>query len=837
MPFCLHADETRTSGNLSSPAILRNADTQSAPAFIPVAEVKNAKSEATPENAKKSAAARTFSEEDGILFQIKEDASLIAPCMPGYAVNLSAFLDLDPRLDLEQIYLRGDFEIYWVVQDGNIYASTPYDPGVYTYIIGSYELGKELYMEFEWLPEYPESFYIYTLDENGYFNENTGLELTHLKNNVYTSLITIPEGEDDFNFCFKGQEPYADLYIFSSQDDNGTMNLDAEIVSCSCISMHRGGIWGYVIPKAFRGNTYQFRISAKQGVLEICHEDYERTTLFEWAYEFDCFEAYKNSKFSIYDVANRLIADDTITIDDLIFTFEPQNIEGIEYGDQYIGISKEYNGPNVLTVNVTTAELQEKGISLSKEIHIYPDFPSRWLFVSDNTPVDDLALLPTDNYGIFANTITIPDGEGDFSFRLIAPEQEEVGSDRANLSSYSTADLSTGYFICPVYYGSLDEITIPAEYRGHTLEFSVNLLSYTMTINEPGVDPYELTVIFPDSAPEFASAGATTTWMFTVKGKDLFDYSVEARIDNNDNAEIWGFYDIWNDNQEAEYSLHIGAPESRSGHFTLHIGRIINGEFREYYTRDFEVRYISIESITSPESIVIRQGEFAILDFEQFPAQNSQSVTISFENPEIAKAFIDDEPNILALQPGSTKINLYAVDWQIGCYELKAVTSLTVLPKEASVGEHVFHASIEVGGEMKLKLSGHAGNSAYANDVKWTSSNPEIVAVDNDGNISALEEGVVLITADCGEHQQYIGIISGSGFSDTENASVRIAKVYGQDGIVYVCDATEGSNIHVFDAAGNTLMSAKASGKSDSLKVGKGVRIVSVDGNVYKLAM
>lgn len=144
-----------------------------------------------------------------------------------------------------------------------------------------------------------------------------------------------------------------------------------------------------------------------------------------------------------------------------------------------------------------------------------------------------------------------------------------------------------------------------------------------------------------------------------------------------------------------------------------------------------------------------------------------------------------------------------------------------------------FHLFIQE--KMTLRLSAHKDRS-YA-EATWTSSNPEIVSVDENGTVHAHADGTALITADCGEHQSYMGIIAGNGTTEVENPGVTAVRAYGRDGVIYVTGAPEGTAIRVFDAAVKTRATKTATGRGDSLRVGSGVFVISAGNDVFKLGM
>ena len=206
--------------------------------------------------------------------------------------------------------------------------------------------------------------------------------------------------------------------------------------------------------------------------------------LFEWAEEFDGFEMRAGEFFYFGEICYRLRLDSSISHEDLIYSVEPGDIEGMEVYDHGVSISKDYSGPETLTIRVTTAELMAKDISLTTELRISAAYPAEWVFVSGGERIGDLTLYPTEEYGVFANTITIPEGEGDFSFRF----SDATLSEKYNFGSDETVDLSAGFYKGYMWSGNWAEMTIPAQYRGRTFVFKLNCPEQRISIYEEGVD-------------------------------------------------------------------------------------------------------------------------------------------------------------------------------------------------------------------------------------------------------------------------------------------------------------------------------------------------------------
>ena len=162
-----------------------------------------------------------------------------------------------------------------------------------------------------------------------------------------------------------------------------------------------------------------------------------------------------------------------------------------------------------------------------------------------------------------------------------------------------------------------------------------------------------------------------------------------------------------------------------------------------------------------------------------------------------------------------------------------AYTRVTVLPKEAAVAEHIFHAQMNDGDMLRLKLSQHS--DCTGNPINWTSSNTDVATVDDNGTVSAVSTGNAVITADCGKHRVMMGVAVNGG-SDVEQIKENL-RIYGHNGIVYVSGAEPGTKIRIVSVDGIVETSAESKGSVDTFNVGNGIHLINVGDEVLKLSM
>lgn len=751
-------------------------------------------------------------------FELREERPAYCKVYTDYI--LSEFVNLDSDLSLMDINVASDGPVEVLKDAWNIILRTN-EPGTYSITLTTDEVpGKEIVFEVTFLSLYPSEYILTAVD-----GTRTDLVLPLADNNRYSATLTIPEGEGDFPFFLNGSEEYGNLYRMGG--DGSAIDLSQETCKVNA------GAWSenpFVIPAEYRGQSFDFKYNAMNSVLEINHEGYVRPLTFEWIDADAPIAARLGSWISIWPYEYIRI-DDEINVDDIFITIEPEQ-EGIQMqGSREFVVSEDYSGPAELTIKVTTPELQERGVVLEKTLKIIPQRPAEIVFVSGGARVGETSLLPdAGEPWKFNGSFTIPEGEGDFSFRLA--DADLTGF--YNYGNYENINLTQGVAQVNMWDGNTDEVTVPAEFRGQTYNFSFNFYdNNTLTIAKEGYDVDALTVTPDETNPSEVVYRHETAFYFNVTG--LRPEGLQFRIDG-EGVYITEANPIEWDTERLRYIVRV-MPEVE-GSFTLVAFKDLNGTQREYYSKEFSSNYVAIENFTAPATLVLHEGEFSPLAAEISPAAYSPSVFLQIDNYEdgiIGTTNSDDRSMLVLGHKAGIKEIRWMCDDMRGNTEELGTTTVTVLPREAVEAEHIFHASLGVGEEMTLRLSAHKDRS-FA-EATWTSSDPEIVSVDENGTVHAHADGTALITADCGEHQSYMGIIAGNGTTEVENPGVTAVRAYGRDGVIYVTGAPEGTAIRVFDAAGKTRATKTANGSADKFAVGSGVFVVSAGNEVFKLAL
>lgn len=146
----------------------------------------------------------------------------------------------------------------------------------------------------------------------------------------------------------------------------------------------------------------------------------------------------------------------------------------------------------------------------------------------------------------------------------------------------------------------------------------------------------------------------------------------------------------------------------------------------------------------TPSNLILDEGQEQTIIATIIPAlATEKKLAWSSLNPEIAK--VDENGKVLAWAVGETEIQAHATDGSgimaschVKVHPRKEVESIRIDYKGNTV--------IYVGDKIQLKATVTPAN-ASDKSIKWSSSNPEILTIDQDGNATALAEGKAIITA------------------------------------------------------------------------------------------
>ena len=488
-----------------------------------------------------------------------------------------------------------------------------------------------------------------------------------------------------------------------------------------------------------------------------------------------------------------------------------------------------------LTLAFYSNEIPDK--RLEKTFTVLPQHPEAYnLYVRTGEweyAIADIVLAKdAEKNGMYLATVTIPEGEGDFEFifggteELMnqgiyqisrsweSPEQMNLNEEIAR-SRFERG--STGLFF-----------NIPAEFRGQTYVFRLNIGEWNLEVYREGYNPDLVNIVPAESNPEYAVKGRNTEFRFAVDRNLNYDSVLEGS-DYMWNSG-WGTEYV---DDQLYYYINVYCQEDMpEDEFTLIIGkRDDNGEFTELYRQTIAAAFVELEAVELPEEVTVCVGEFVKIQPVTVPENASTGFGWDSDNWNgYVEDYFGNDVTILGMQEGVVN---YVVRDHTNGNELAHMT-VTVLPKQAAVAEHIFHVRLNEGDNLNLNLSAHATRD-YA-PASWTSSNEEVATVDSEGNVTAVGNGTAVITADCGEHQAVMGIQVGDISGVEETAAVNV-KAYGHDGAIYVSGVKAGQAIKVYDVEGRMVGNATSNGSVAKFEVGKGVHVVAAGDNVFKLGL
>ena len=612
-------------------------------------------------------------------------------------------------------------------------------------------------------------------------------------------------------------DPYTEAELWGSINKKDISVSDADFIVKDCSTED---------PLAISVDAAALRTTVKRSSYDPA------AVQFEWAPDEVSLRAGLNSEWLLswlwYD-------GDAIDQNDIVLTISPEGIEGLDFDGRSLTPTREYAGPSVITVTATTPELEAAGVSVSKEFKILTWMPASWVMWSNDAVVDGAALMPVEGSdGLFESTFTVPAGEGDFGFMLTDPSGDLTHYIFGAGWNGNTLDLSSGNARLNLASGNWDNIIIPAEYRGNTYTFRLNCNSELLQVFTEGIDPDKINITPAETNPEFAVSNRNNIFRFYTDYYEWFEFQVEG-----DGVGINGTNMYEQDGKIVLEVMPWVDGYVQDGTFDIVISRYTpSGNLEECYRTTVPARYVPLESVEMPESLMLHVGEYATMNVVTVPEVCSEDVALYISSNvnngndnSLDIISFDNSYYLLAKEEGA--MSLIAANSQNGA-NVYATTEITVMPKEAAVAQHVFHAHMAEGDVLKLKLSSHDSNG-YAAPL-WLTSNESVATVDQDGNVTATGSGSAVITADCGDHQSVMGIHVGepSGEISAEMASV---KAYGHNGTIYVAGAAAGTEIRILDTKGSTEAQGRSNGSTNSFAVGRGVHLIAVGNDVFKIVM
>ncbi len=264
----------------------------------------------------------------------------------------------------------------------------------------------------------------------------------------------------------------------------------------------------------------------------------------------------------------------------------------------------------------------------------------------------------------------------------------------------------------------------------------------------------------PESGTLAAQKSGTTTYIgyYTIKLDDAVrvaqgeKFAVVVELKSKDGSTPCLSVDIPVSRNNYFYQCVSSAKENQS-----YIYRSTPGMWYDYgqaYSCNFVIKAftdnsdkygtIEVESVSlNKTALTLTEGESETLAATISPVTaNNKKLTWKSSNEEVA--VVDNNGKVSTKKPGTAIITVTSNNGK------SASCTVTVKQKETPItyiSLDKTQVNMTVGGKDKITATVYPVNTTYSKNVTWTSSDPDVVSVDSDGNITALSAGRAFIKA------------------------------------------------------------------------------------------
>ena len=262
-----------------------------------------------------------------------------------------------------------------------------------------------------------------------------------------------------------------------------------------------------------------------------------------------------------------------------------------------------------------------------------------------------------------------------------------------------------------------------------------------------------------------------------------------------------------------------------------------NNDYIISYLEENEVPYIidaPVSRIEMEESLLLIKGRTAKLDVHAFPEKSYEAGTLTLvsSDPDVCK--VQSDGTVLAVSAGSCNIQASVESGT------KAVTHVTVLEHDIEIEEVRItpeSAVMEIGESLVLAAEILPANTTLDKTLSWSSSDPEIVSVDENGTVTALGKGSAVITAEAvngvsGKCEIRVPIYAESITVSPSSVSVYTGKQYRLKASIYPEDANEGIGVSWISDSPE-IAEVDENGIITGLREGEAVVSVVTDNGLY----
>lgn len=278
-------------------------------------------------------------------------------------------------------------------------------------------------------------------------------------------------------------------------------------------------------------------------------------------------------------------------------------------------------------------------------------------------------------------------------------------------------------FVVPGMFGAIEgenEIKL-ADEAGNETSYKFTLDTTLPVINLNGLNNIRI----EKGKEEYKEEGATVTDNFDKIKKDV----KPSKIEFDDGSKIQTVKSVDNE-KVGKYYLTYTAKDS-AGNDAVNVIRTV------------EVYYIPVEDLEiNVSELVLTEDESSKITVTVKP-DNSTNKDVEFKSLDEKIAKVDENGKVTGVKAGKTTIVITTKDGVT-----KNIT-VNVKPKEVLVENIKVKVNKETlnPGKTATATAIIEPSNATTKDVTWTSSNPKVATVDENGKITAIKEGTVKITA------------------------------------------------------------------------------------------
>ena len=199
----------------------------------------------------------------------------------------------------------------------------------------------------------------------------------------------------------------------------------------------------------------------------------------------------------------------------------------------------------------------------------------------------------------------------------------------------------------------------------------------------------------------------------------------------------------WKSSDESVAKIENGKVTALKAGTTTITATIVDGEDEYSATCDITVSEIPLNTITIDKA----DFELSIADTEKLnvifePENTTDDKNIEWSSSDSNIVSVDSEGNVTAKLEGTAVIKAKVGDKEAQVTITAKVVPITALSLEGT------KTTVNVGDTIEIKTTVNPTNATYPNDIKYTSSNSDIIYVNEDRTIIAKGVGKAVLTAE-----------------------------------------------------------------------------------------